>query len=372
MATNTKPLTMADLMAAQDFKPKKFERGEQVEGEIVAITNNELILDLGAKSEGVINKNDLSDDQEKAVKVGDRFKAYVLQSEGDSGQIVLSPYPPTAVARGKRGEEQRKKWQGVISAFQKKTNVTGKVLEVNKGGLMVDVAGIRGFIPSSQIGIANFGNEGLTGLVGQNIPLSVVEVDPLNNRLILSARGKVKDETKEKIAKYENGQTVKGAVVGVAPFGLFLNLDGVEGSKTLSGVEGMVFPQEVSWEEEVGDLASQFAVGQEVEGQVMNKDEENGRVLVSLRRTTEDPFEKIAENFMVDDVVTGTVTEITQNGVNVALDGAEGFISSEGLDQGTTYEVGQTTNFLVDSVDTKARRINLAPFLTSTKGLIYK
>lgn len=355
--------SFADLLAAQDFKPKKFERGEQVEGEIVAITANEVVLDLGSKAEGVVNKSDLTDEQLAALKIGGKLRAYVHQADRDSDQISLSPYPPTAVSRGRRGQEQMKKWQGVISAFQKKTNTSGKVLEINKGGLLVDVSGIRGFIPSSQIGIANFTNEGLTGLVGQNIPLSVVEVDPINNRLILSARGKVTEETEKNLSQLESGQKVKGTVVGVAPFGLFLDIN---------GVEGMVFPQEISWEEEVGDLTAQFAVGQEIEGQITGKDEENGRVLVSLRRTTEDPFAKIAENYMVDDVVTGTVTEITQNGINVALDGAEGFISSEKIDQGTQYSVGQTTNFLVDSVDTRNRRINLAPFLTSTKGLIYK
>lgn len=354
---------MADLMAAQDFKPKKFERGEQVEGEIVAITSKDIVLDLGSKAEGVVNKNDLTDEQLETLKIGDKLKAFVHQADRESEQITLSPYPPTAISRGRRGEEQMKKWQGVINAFQKKTQVNGKVLEVNKGGLLVDVNSIRGFIPSSQIGIANFTNEGLTGLVDQNITLSVVEIDPINNRLILSARGTVKEETKEKLSKIEAGQTVTAEIIGVAPFGLFLDLN---------GVEGMVFPQEVSWEEEISDLTSQFAVGQKVEGQITGKDEENGRVLVSLRRTLTDPFEKISENYLVDDVVTGTITEITQNGVNVALEGAEGFVSLDIIDQGTEYSVGQTTNFLVDSVDTRNRRINLAPFLTSTKGLIYK
>lgn len=355
--------SFADLLAAQDFKPKRFERGEEVEGEIAIITGSEIILDLGAKSEGIINKNDLTDEQAMALQVGDSFHAFVHQVDRDSGQIVLSPYPPTAVARGKRGQEQMKKWQGVISAFQKKTNISGKVLEVNKGGLLADIGGIRGFIPSSQIGIEHFTNEGLSGVVGQNISLSVVEVDPINNRLILSARKPVSPETKEKLSKMEAGQKVTAKVIGAAPFGLFLDLD---------GVEGMVFPQEVSWEEEIPDLVAQFAVGQEVEGQIVGKDDDLGRVLVSLRRTTEDPFEKIAENFMVDDVVSGTVTEITQNGVNVALDGVEGFIPAEKIDGSMEYTVGQTTNFLVDTVDARNRRINLAPFLTSTKGLIYK
>lgn len=370
MATqsNQKSPTMAELLAGQSFKPVHFSRGDKVQGKIIAITEDELVVDLGAKAEGVANLKDLGEAVRQELKIGDNFEAFVAQAESSSGQIILTPFEQITVG-GRRGQEQMKKWQRFIAAMHQKTTVTGRVLEVNKGGLLVETGSassgqkVRGFIPSSQIGIENLAGQGLSGLVGQELPLKVVEVDPGNNRLILTARVGVSEETESKLAEVSEGQKVSGKVVAVAPFGLFLDIN---------GLEGVVFPQEVAWEEP-GDLGTLFKVGQEISGKIIGKDETAGKAIVSLRQLSEDPFDKVAENFQTDDVVTGTVSEISQDGVMVQLEGGvEGFVPADKVEVGNEYTVDQRTNFLVDSVDKARRRINLAPFLTSTKGLIYK
>ena len=180
--------------------------------------------------------------------------------------------------------------------------------------------------------------------------------------------------------------------MAVAPFGLFVNVDGPpaslgeQGEALRAGLEGVIFATELSWTpfdsfDKTQDGSAQgkdeekpeFKVGDKVEAKVIGKDENLGRLNLSLRQMQEDPFTALAENFQVDDVVSGTVKEITTAGISVALEkGVEGLVPAAKVDQGNPYTVGQTTNFLVDSVDTRQRKINLAPFLTSTVGLIYK
>ena len=356
-------MTMEELLASMS-KPKTFSRGDLAKGTIVALTSGEIIVDLGAKAEGVLNKKDLSPEELEGLKVGDELEAYVVIPEGDSGQIVLSLFKPSA-AMGKRAEQQAKRWQKFVTAMQRKSKLTGRVVEANKGGLVVETDGIRGFLPSSHVGLSNIGNstDGLAGMVDQELQLSVIEVDPASNRLIFSARTQLSDEVKVKLESLQVGQTVSGKIAAIAQFGLIIDL---------GGIEGVVYAQETSWEP-VEDLNSSFEVGQEIEAKVLEKDDQTGKVSLSIRQLSKDPFEKIAEKFEVDDVVKGIVTKVTPTGVSVALeDNVEGFLPASKLELGTNYEIGQQVSVLVDGIDTAKRRVNLAPFLTSTAGLIYK
>jgi small subunit ribosomal protein S1 len=361
---------MADLMASLSAKTLSLTRGEEVEGEIVAITPNEAILDLGTKTEGLIGKNEFADEDFAALKVGNTIKAFVVVPENESNQTVLSFQKQTG-RNDRRSQEQLKRWQKFIQAQTKRSTFSGKVTEVNKGGLVVEVDGIRGFVPSSQVGLESVAKvSSFEELIGQTLPVMVIEVDPGNNRLIFSARKSVTDEALAKLNEFEVGQKVKGQVSALVPFGLFVDLD---------GVEAVVFAHEVSWasskgdEKEVANLAEQFEVGQEIEAVIIGKDENLGRLTLSIRQLQEDPFTKVAENFQTDDVVTGTVTAVDQNGVMVDLgEGVEGFVPAEKVETGSEYTAGQKTNFLVDNIDKARHRINLAPFLTSTVGLIYK
>lgn len=380
------PLTMADLMANINVKPLRINPGDQVEGEVIAIKIDEIVLDLGGKAEGIIGKKEFGANQLEQLKVGDSMQAFVV-GESNFGQVNLTLHKEVLRSRGdgKRGfrPEQIKKWQRLTNAKTQKTPVTGKILETNKGGLLVDIdpstgsgqGSLRGFLPISQVSLKDLGGSenGLQGLIGKELKLYIIEIDMSNNKLILSTREDVSREVKESIRLYQVGQQAEGKIVAIAPFGLLLDLN---------GLEGVVYSQETSWDKvEDPGLEKEFSVGQEIKAKVIGKDENLGRLNLSIRQLQEDPFKGTAARFQVDDVVTGTIVEITTNGTLVslengvegpALSAVEGFLPISKIESGTEYQIGQKANFLVDNVDMAKRRINLAPFLTSTKGLIYK
>lgn len=375
----TNPPTMEELLASQTKKLITIFRGQQVEGEIVSKTEKEIILDLGTKSEGIIAAREIPDLQLKDLKTGNKLKAYVAMAENEHGQVVLSWQRQTmthlegervrwnkAHLRGSKSRGGRFiEWSKFIQAQNQKTKLQGKVVEVNKGGLIVEIGGARGFLPNSQVGfeLLSKSGEGLDNLIGQDLTVTVIEVDQDNNKLIFSERGQVSGEVQEKLKRFKNGQKVKGKVVAILPFGLVVD---VEGS------EGLVFISDVSWEK-VDDLQNQFAVGQELTVLVSSLDAELGRLNLSIKQKTEDPFAKLAKNYPADGVVKGVVTEISEKGVAVKLEGnIEGFLPASKMNPDTTYEAGKSLTLLVDSVDMRRRRINLAPFITSTAGLIYK
>lgn len=356
---------MADLMAKASTKQVSLARGSQITGEVITVSDAEVVLDLNSKTEGLLPKNELSEDEFKALKPGVKMEVFVIAFDNKSGQAIVSLNPPGKTVR--MSEMQTKKWQRVMRAYQQRSRVNGRAVEVNRGGLVVEVDGNRGFLPSSQLSfekIKEIGKQGgLESLIGKDLSLAVIEVDPGANRLIFSNRTETPVGLKERLVHYNVGQKVKGKVAAVLPIGICCDIE---------GIEGLILAADVSWER-IEDLQSKFAVGQEIEAAVAGVDESTGRVNLSLRQLTSDPFEELAAQYQVDDVVKGTITNITQNGMNVALEkGVEGFISSASIESGMEYEIGLTTSFLVDSIDKQRRKINLAPFLTSTKGLIYK
>lgn len=373
-------------MASQTKKVVNIFRGQQIEGEVVSITDKEIILDLGAKSEGTLSTREIPDSQLKDLQLGSKLKAYVSMPENEHGQIVLSWQRSLDFARDKqsrlKGGKSRGRsldWSKFSGAQREKAKLQGTVTEVNKGGLIVEVLGVRGFLPNSQVGfelLSKSGEgidhqpDGMAGLIGQNLEVVVIEVDQENNKLIFSERGQVSEEVKEKLKKYKSGQKVSGKIVAILPFGLVVD---VEGS------EGLVFISDVSWEK-VEDLSKQFSVGQELEVLVSSLDMELGRLNLSIKNLSEDPFAKAAEKYPVDEVVKGKVSEVSNSGVVVKLEDPttgetskiEGFLPAAKINPDTEYEIEKTMTFLVDSVDMQKRRINLAPFVTSTTGLIYK
>lgn len=351
-------LSMADLLAKQSKSTHlKLARGQRIDGEIIAITDSEVILDLKAKSEGAIPLKDFNFDEATALKIGQKIPAFIISTESESGQIILS----THVASDTKSGQLQSKFRKFEDAKAKGSVLVGKGIELNKGGIVVDVGGFRGFLPSSQANPTVASN--LESLIGKDVEVIVIEVDPSQNRLILSQKLKVSEATKQALSKLKVGDKVKGKIEAVLPFGLFLSL--------AEGVEGLVHISEVSWEKT--DNLNAFTQGDELEAKVISTDANTGRVNLSIKQLQEDPFEKLASDYQSDDVVKATVTKITSGGVSAIIgEGIEAFVPSEKLDPTQTYEVEQSYNFLVDNVDKRHRRINLAPFITTTEGLIYK
>lgn len=350
-------MSMADLLASQSNKVKSVQRGDEVEGTVVAFVGGEIIVDLGTKSEGVFQKKDLSPDQAKTLKVGDKITATVIHPENQSGQVVLGLQK--AATGGKPGSEKFTKF---IRALTSKQVFKGKGVEANKGGLIVEVDGIRGFLPSSQVSLSQAAN--IEELIGKELDLITLEVEPNQNRLIFTQKTSLSEESKTNLSSLKLGDKVKGVVAAILQFGVFVTLE--------NGVEGLVHISELSWDK-VEDPNTLYKVGDEVEAKVLSIDEQSGRANLSIKQLTKDPFSEKVANIQAEDVIKGKVTKITQNGVNVLLkESIEAIVPSTKLAGDEGYTEGEEYNFLVDSIDNRKRQVVLSPFITSTKDLIYR
>ena len=235
---------MEELLASQTKKLITLSRGQQVEGVVVSISDKEIILDLGAKSEGVLQARELESTNPDSigVKLGDKMKVFVTQTDNESGQVVVSLQKSLGLFsdRGRGGRDRGRSrgidWTRFQQAQSQKTRLQAAVLEINKGGLIVEVDGARGFLPNSQVGFELISKSGqgplrqgsseasMDALIGQTLALTVIEVDSNNNKLIFTQRGQVTDEVKEKLKAFKNGQKVQGKVVAILPFGLVIDV----------------------------------------------------------------------------------------------------------------------------------------------------
>lgn len=373
----TKSSVMDQLLAGSFSKPKVFNRGDGVTGQVIAISDNEVTLDLGSKSEGVINKQSFFQNEPSGsssnkkdhwygdLKVGDKLEAYVMTPENESGQITLS-MQKVSLKSTPRSEAQMKRWQKYFQAMERKTTLMGRVTEINKGGLVVEVDRMRGFLPSSQLSLSAIAAKQagrVEDLVGQEIPVNIIEANPENNRLIFTCKRQISGESSLKMDKIQVGQKIQGTVALVIPLCLLVDVD---------GTEGIVYSQEVAWQD-VEDLNSIFASGQKIEAIVTGKDEVLGRLSLSVKQATVNPMAELMEKYQPDDVVKGTVAKITPTGVVVSLEGGvEGFIPSSKVETGIVYAIGEQVTVMVDSLDKEKQKLYLAPFITSTKDLIYR
>jgi small subunit ribosomal protein S1 len=302
-----KNITMEELLASQTKKLITFHRGQEIEGIVLAISSREITLDLGGKSEGILPFHDLPETISKDLKTGQKLKAFVAMPENDSGQVVLSSSLKTSLPVRFRGKGVN--WQKFREVQNQKGKLQGTVIEVNKGGLIVEVDKARGFLPNSQVGfeLLSRAGEGLENLIGQPLTVTVIEVDADNNKLIFSQRGQISEKDKEKLRGFKNGEKQKGKIVAILPFGLVVDVN---------GAEGLVFISDVSWDR-VEDLSKEYQAGKEVEVLVLGIDEELGRLNLSIKQLTEDPFASMAKDYPADEVVKGEVVSVGEQGVMV-------------------------------------------------------
>lgn len=359
---------MEELLASLEKKRISLIQGQEIEGLVMAKTDSEIVLDLSIKSDGVLSTRDLTAEQFESIKVGQMLKTYIVYPENQHGQVVLSLNKVVRQERtSARGTGAKSVvWNKVSQAKSQNTNLTGTITEINKGGLLVEVDGLRGFLPGSQMNVYKICSliKKEDDLIGQTVDFNVIEVDAQNNKLIFSQKESASDEVKKALAVFKQGQKVSGKVIGSFIFGVFVEIS--------EGVYGIVFPQDLAWEK-IEDPASIFKIGQEIEVSVLNVDEQLAKVSLSIKSTLKDPFTEIAEKFQTDDVISGVVSAVTPQGISFTLsEGVEGFMPSNKQESGVVYEVGKKMSLLVDNVDASKRRVNVAPFLTSTTGLIYK
>jgi small subunit ribosomal protein S1 len=365
-AARPEPSTMEELLAEQDTDIRSFKHGDVVEGAIVRIDKDEILVDIGAKSEGVVSNRELygrNAESSPVLAVGDVVLVYVLQPESPEGHVVLSL----------RRAGLERKWRSMQEQFETGIIIEAPVIDHNKGGLIVD-CGIRGFVPISQIvdfprrpqneqprDAAQEIAEKLQPYVGRRLRLKILEVNRKANRLILSEKVALYEERREKrdelFSSLQVGQKVKGNIRSIAPFGVFVDL---------GGIDGLVHKSELSWNK-VNNPEAGYKVGEEVEAEVIDINHERGRISLSIRRLQPDPWHSTVADFKVGEVIDGTVTKLVNFGAFVRVrDGLEGLIHISELSHqrvahpGDVVREGQTIKLKIISLDSERHRLGLS------------
>jgi len=318
---------MAKYISDKDLEIKELHPGDMIDGVVVSASHREVLVDVGAKSEGIITGSELDDADKsfKNLKPGDNISAKVVQSENAQGYIVLSL----------KKAEKDKKWKDAEEAYQNGTVLDAVVIEYNKGGLLCDCLNLRGFIPLSHLDRVHFANdvakfaagseaelkESLKVLSGKTLRVKVIELDKEKNRFVLSEKDALtsysEESRKKRLSEIAIGSTVEGIVTGIMPFGVFVDLE---------GVEGLVHISEIAWEK-VNHPSNYFKVGQKIQVMVLGVDSESNKLALSVKRLTPNPWETVAEKYPVGTKVSGVVSKIVPFGAFVTIEkGLDGLI----------------------------------------------
>jgi len=352
------------------FEVKEIKRGEVLTGIIVQISSQEIVVDVGSKSEGIISGKELeklSPDLLEELKVGDEITTYVVAPEDMNGNIALSL---------SRAQAERD-WRDAEDLFKSQNVFEGQVAGFNKGGLIVKVGKVRGFVPASQL-VTQVPGKGAPAegedaegkldskfqpLVGKKLQLKVIEMDRARNRLILSERAAMRDwrkVQKEKLlSELHEGMHLKGKVISLADFGAFVDL---------GGADGLVHLSELSWKR-VAHPREILKVGQEVEVEVLNVDHERKRIGLSLKRMEQDPWGRIENRYKVGQLVEGTITKLAKFGAFARIkddDEIEGLIHISELSDGRinhpreAVKEGLVLTLRIIRIDPDRRRLGLS------------
>ncbi len=344
--------SMEDFLAAIDETIKYFNDGDIVEGTIVKVDRDEVLLDIGYKTEGVIPSRELSIkhdvDPNEVVKVGDLVEALVLQKEDKEGRLILS----------KKRAQYERAWGTIEQIKEEDGIVTGTVIEVVKGGLILDI-GLRGFLPASLVEMRRVRD--LQPYVGKELEAKIIELDKNRNNVVLSRRQWLEQTQSEVrstfLATLQKSQVRSGVVSSIVNFGAFVDL---------GGVDGLVHVSELSWKH-IDHPSEVVEVGQEVTVEVLDVDLDRERVSLSLKATQEDPWQQFARTHAIAQVVPGKVTKLVPFGAFVRVDeGIEGLVHISELAERhveipeQVVNVGDELLVKVIDIDLERRRISLS------------
>lgn len=355
------PQSMESLLANEQLNVDIPQAGEIRKGVIASVSPSQILVSIGAKSEGVIagrELDQLSDSDREALKVGEEIPVYVQNPEDENGNVVVSL---------RRAQEQIS-WENVEKMLEEDRVYESKIVGFNKGGLIAMVGGLRGFVPSSQISgarraqaIGDTPEQRWQKMVGEPIAVRIIEVDRDRRRLILSERAassESRQSIKERvIEELELGQVYNGRVTSLSDFGAFVNIN---------GADGLVHLSELSWDR-VQHPREVLDVGQEVKVKVINIDKEKKRIGLSLRALADDPWKSRVEKFSVGQLVEGTITRLTKFGAFARLEGdIEGLIHiSEIADHRIEHpreilKEGEVRTLRIVRIDPEQHRIGLS------------
>lgn len=325
--------------AAYQRSMPKFKEGDVVRGTVVRIDREGVLVDVGAKSEGIIRPNELSREPnvspESIVSIGEEIAVYVLQTDNSEGNLILS----------KKRADFEKAWDRVLEAKEQGKTISAMVTDRVKGGLQVDL-GIRGFVPASHVGNGSL-KTNLDRYVGQAIALKVLEVDRDRHKVILSNKLAVEEEREARraatVASLEVGQTRHGVVRRLTNYGAFVDL---------GGIDGLLHISEMSWTR-INHPSEVLKEGQEIDVLVLKMDLAAGRISLGLRQILPDPWAEMPNRFRPGDVIKGTITRIVPFGVFVQVEGGvEGIIPNSEISYRRGVKAGEVVH-QGDSVEVK-------------------
>jgi small subunit ribosomal protein S1 len=329
-----------------------FQEGDVVTGHVVRIDNDEVLVDIGYKSEGVIPSTELSIrksvDPSDEVSLGEEVDALVLTKEDQDGRLILS----------KKRARFEKAWRRIEAAAESGEPVEGAVIEVVKGGLIIDL-GVRGFLPASLVDIRRVPN--LDEYMGESIECKVIELNRSRNNVVLSRRAVLEEQRKEDreriLDRLQPGQVVEGTISNIVDFGAFVDLD---------GIDGLIHISELSWSH-VNHPSEILAIGDKVTVKVLDIDRQRQRISLGLKQTQEDPWQRVVDTYNVGDELEGTVTKVVTFGAFVEiLDGVEGLVHISELAQHHVenpreiIQPGDPVRVKILEIDSERRRLSLS------------
>lgn len=354
-------LSMEALLAQSDFSLNLPKQGEIRKGMIASVSDDEILVSIGTKSEGIIPSrelNQLSDEEKAALTVGKEITVYVVSPESRQGNLLLS------ITRAKEEDD----WNVAETLLNSKEAHESKISGFNKGGLIVNIGHLRGFVPASQVSLSRrMSYKGDTpeqrwgDMVGEAITVRVIEVDRERRRLIISERAasqESRETLKERLLEGLNeGDVRKGRVTSLADFGAFVNIN---------GADGLVHLSEISWER-IDHPSELLEVGQEVKIKIISIDRDRKRIGLSIRQLQEDPWKDYLNQYEVGQLIEGEITRLTKFGAFAKIDeNIEGLVHVSELSERRiehpkeVLEVGDKITLRVIKVDTSRRRIGLS------------
>ncbi len=341
-----------DFEAAIAHTVLEFNEGDIVIGSVVSVDADGAMVDIGYKSEGLIPTEELSIrnqvDPSQIISVGERVEALVLNKEDDEGRLILS----------KKRAQYERAWGRIQEIAHSQETVKGTVIEVVKGGLIVDI-GLRGFLPASLVDLRRVRD--LDPFIGQEIEAKVIELDRNRNNVVLSRRAYLEEEQAEQRQTFlddlQEGEVRAGTVSSVVAFGAFVDL---------GGMDGLVHVSELSWQH-VNHPSEVVNVGDEVTVKVLDVDRDRERISLSIRETLEDPWDVFSREYEVGDIVEGVVTKTVPFGAFVSVvDGVEGLVHVSEIavhrveSPELELSIGQTVRTKITEKEDERRRISLS------------
>lgn len=344
---------MDELLAGSEAGAKQLTTGEVIDGKVLSLKKHEVLIDLGAQGVGFVPRREVG--FSRNIKEGDEVTASVVDTELDNGMSLLSL----------RKAVKDKGWEDVIAKMESGDVIEISPYDANRGGLLVEYEGVRGFLPVSQLSAEHYPRVGssdkdeilqrLNNLVDKTLKVRILDADRKANKLIFSEKEAVKDGLAERFEKLTIGDEIEGVVTGVVDYGAFVNVE---------GIEGLVHISEISWER-VNNPSSYVKSGETIKAKIIAIDKD--RLSLSMKQLTQDPWLSEVEKFSKGDKVEGTVTRITPFGAFVQISPAiEALVhvselgDSNDVDPEKVFTLNELKEFVILDIDKENRKISLS------------